>query len=180
MSGASNVKKGVNIGKDIVFPTTTKTSEAERLINEAAELGGQGVKLKSGELMGISTVKTISTIGKVGKILGVTGTMITPFTELETSLNMYSQEEFNLVAQYNPKELNAFATGVVVQSTLDAASWGMVRSFVKTPSTIAKLIPGKDPWTDSYDNTINKTINSRSLYENIIEPAMQGVSSWIK
>ncbi len=52
-------------------------------------------------------------------------------------------------------------------STLDAASWGVVRSLIKTPSAIAEQVSGEDSWTELYDNTINNAVNSRNFVEQI-------------
>lgn len=105
-------------------------------------------------------------IGKLGKYAGVAGTALTPISEVDISSKMFSQEDFNLIAQYNPEKLNSFTVKAGVVTGLDACSWGIVRSVAKTPSMLTRLLPGKDPsWTDSYDATINKAVNARNIYE---------------
>ncbi|WP_165755826.1 hypothetical protein, partial [Ruminiclostridium hungatei] len=162
-SGASLTKKGLNTFLDIILPTTTETSEAQRLLNKAASLGGQGVKLYTGELVPINTVRTASTVGKVGQVLGVAGTIITPFTEIGTSADLF-KDDLALVAQYNPENYNKALVLAIIGTTADASSFGFARSLANTVPSLAQLAPGEDPqWTKDWIDTVNRKVNTKNM-----------------
>ena len=92
----------------------------------------------------------------------------------KTTISLYEAGKVILETDANGKEIarNLYGTNLISRtvtetSTLDAASWGVVRSLIKTPSAIAEQVSGEDSWTELYDNTINNAVNSRNFVEQI-------------
>ncbi len=52
----------------------------------------------------------------------------------------------------------------------DSASYGVVRSLLKTPTSLAKLTPIADDTTfESYENWVNDKVNARVVSDSVYE-----------
>ena len=161
-SGVSQATKTINTLKDIAMPSATEISEAQRLIGKAASLGGQGVKLLSGELVSINAVKTVSTVVKVGKVAGEVSTVITPLTELGNSANVYA----DLHAGAESLKSTPLKLGVDGLIVADACSFGYIRSTANVIPTVVQLVSGKEPqWTASWINNVDSHVNALYIGE---------------
>lgn len=180
-SGESLLNRVSLIINEIIgaVPGTTESSDLLKMIDSALNHGCKNVKLLTGARTvseGRSILSTYQVIGNVGKVAGVVGTVVTPFTEINTSIDMF-KDDLSLVAEYNPQEYKKALILASVSAAGDACSWGFVRSLAKTPSSLVRLIPGKDPeWTDWYDEAVNETYNTKSainffsgIYERTID-----------
>ncbi|MCX7921366.1 MAG: hypothetical protein N3B21_04995 [Clostridia bacterium] len=164
--GDSIIKRIVTIGDGIIdaLPNTNETSKPLKLINKAVELGGKEAKFSSGSVLSLGTLKNLQVVGKVAKGTGIVGTALTPFTELQTSMNMY-KDDLALVAQYDPKNYNKALVVATVGSTADAASFGFGRSIANTIPSLVQLLPGKDPqWTQGWIDTVNANVNAKRIF----------------
>ena len=118
---------------------------------------------------GRKILSTSATVGKIGEYAGYAALITAPFTEYNTSANMYKDDiAWLAVNELNQTVVN-FELGFAVAGTVsDACSFGELRSAVKTPTTIARLLPGVPTgWADTYDKFINEKVNIKYVYNKL-------------
>jgi hypothetical protein len=121
-----------------------------------------------------------SGVGKIEKALGgapMVTFVIVPFTEVSTSIRMVQDR-----MQYNDDISGVEMGGYVAAATLDAASFGIVRSTLKMPTIVTDFV-----WAEAstnYSNRIDRTVNAGTatdrLYEGFARISDRWNYLWVK